>query len=659
MIKMKACFFSLVLVMTSVGVFAQTNDPVIMTINGKNFKKSEFEYFYNKYNNEDAIDKRSLSDYINLFKNLKLKVAEAEAQGMDTTVAFRTELAGYRSTEAKPYLDSSIVVNKDILQKEYNRLKDMIEVSHIVVEFQGVKNNDFKTFPSDTLEAYNKAVKIRDRLLKGENFEKIATELSDDVNTAKAERPGYLGWFTGLMLYPPFEEVAFNTPAGQIGSLVRTNFGYHIVKVHAKKENPGSINVAHILIQVPANADSTQIANAKQAIDDIYDKLTKGADFTELAKQYSKDPGSASKGGDLGWISYGGPIVKKFQDVAFELKNIGEISKPFQTQFGYHIVKLLGKKPIESFDEKRKEIESRLNSSGYFMLLHQQGIDDIKKELGFQKNNAGYQLLFSKAETVYPADSLFYASFENQDIQLFTIGDTKYTVGQFIDYLKKNGSRSAFTLSTDFLNDRLQGFELNALREAKDKSLEGAYPDFRNLIQEYRDGILMFDISNKEVWGKASDDADGLSAYFEKNKQQYTWDEPRYQGYVVLVKDAKIKKKMQKEIAGMDTEKAIQYLYDNYKVGDVSYLKAEKGLFKKGDNPFVDESAFKSGVAQRPAEFQDFFLLGKILNTPDNYMDVRGLVVTDYQNYLEDIWVKKLNEKYKVTIHPEVLGKMK
>ena len=657
---MKAYFFSLVLVMASAGVFAQANDPVIMTINGKDFKKSEFEYFYNKYNNEDAIDKRSLNDYVDLFKNLKLKVAEAEAQGMDTTTSFRTELAGYRATEAKPYLDS-LKVNEDMLQKEYNRTKDMVEISHIVIEFPGVKKNDFKTFPSDTLDVYKKATQVRNRLLKGENFEKVAAEVSDDANVKNAERPGYLGWFTGMMLNPPFEEAAFNTQVGSVSQLARTNFGYHIIKVNGKKDNPGQINVAHILIQCPPNADSTQVADAQKTINDVSDQLTKGADFAELAKQYSKDPGSASKGGDLGWISYSSPIVKKFLDVAFELKDTGDISKPFQTQFGYHIVKLLGKKPIESFEEKRKEIETKLSSGGYFVPLHQQGIDDMKKELGFQKNDAAYQLLSSKAGTVYPADSLFYTSFgvENQDIPLFTIGDAKYSVSQFIDYLKKNG-RSPFTLSTELLNDRLQGFEFSALRDAKDKSLENAYPEFGNLIQEYRDGILMFDISNKEVWGKASEDTVGLASFFEKNKQQYTWTEPHYKGFVVWVKDAKIKKKMQKGIAGMNPEKAVQYLYDNYKVGDVSYVKADKGLFKKGDNPFIDEAAFKSGVkAKLPDGFQDFFLLGEMLNTPNSYTDVRGLVVTDYQNYLEEEWVKQLNEKYKVTVYPEVLNTMK
>jgi len=656
---MRARFISLFLVLSSAGIFAQANDPVIMTINGKDFKKSEFEYFYNKYNNADVIDKRSLDDYVVLFKNLKLKVAEAEAQGMDTTTSFKAELSGYRSTEAKPYLDD-LEINESLVKQAYDRMKSMVEVSQILVPFPGVKNNDFKTLPSDTLETYNRAVQIRNRLLKGEDFGKMAEELTKETNAPQTERPGYLGWFTGLMLTPSFEDVAFNTPVGKIGQLARTNFGYHIIRIEGKKENSGSINVAHILITCPPNADSTQVADAKAKINEIYNQLMNGGDFASIAKESSKDQSTASKGGDLGWFDSSARLVPEFKKVAFEMTNIGEISKPFQTQFGYHIVKLLGKKPLEPFEEKRKEIESKYNTGGYFIPLHQSGIDKMKKDFGFQKDNAGYQTLFSKANTVYPTDSLFYESFENQETSLFTIGNTKYSVGQFITFLKKN-NRSPFTMATEFLNDRLQTFEYNSMLETKDKTLESKYPDFKNLIQEYRDGILMFNISNQEVWGKASEDTVGLATYFEQNKQHYTWDEPQYKGYVVLVKDAKTKQKMQKEISGMNPDKAVQYLLDNYKVGDVSYAKVEKkGLFKKGDDAFVDEVVFKSGVAaERPSGFQDFLLFGKLLNAPESYTDVRGLVITDYQNYLEDAWIKKLNEKYKVTVYPDVIQTIK
>jgi len=654
--KMRVRFFLFAFLLLSVKIIAQTNDPVIMKVDGKDFKKSEFEYFYNKYNNDDVIDKRSLKEYIELFKNLKLKVAEAEFQGIDTTTAFLTELAGYRSAEAKPYLEN-MEINEDFIRKIYNRMNEMVEMSQIILLFPKVQNGDLKLFPSDTVEIYNKAIQIKNRLLKGENFEKIAVEFSLETGVPKTDRPGYFGWFSGLMLNPQFEDIVFNTAVGKIGELFRSNYGYHIVKVHAKKENPGQVNAAHILINLPPNADNIQADESKKIINEIYDKLMKGADFSELAKEHSNDPGSASNGGELGWFGIGS-MVKEFQDVAFSLNEIGEISKPFKTQFGYHIVKLLGKKPVEPFDEKRKEIESKLNSGGYIIQLHQPAIENMKNEYGFEKDYSAYQLLFSKANTVYPTDSMFFSAFDNPEITLFSIGKTKFSLNQFFSFVKQN-SRSSYSLSSELLNDRLQWFEYMSLNETKDKLLEDKYPEFKNLIQEYRDGILMFEISNKEVWRKASEDTEGLTAYYEKNKKNYAWDNPVYKGYIVLAKDTKTKKQMQKEIARKDPEVAVQFLLDNYIVGPVSYVKIEQGLFKKGDNPFVDEAAFKSGVAERPAEFQDFFLIGKILKGPESYKDIQGPVVTDYQNFLEENWIKELNKKYKVTIYPEVFETIK
>ena len=652
---MRAYFIPLVLFMSSISVFAQTDDPVIMTVNDKDFKKSEFEYFYHKYS-EDAVDKLSLNDYVDLFKNLKLKVAEATTQGMDTASIFLKELSEYRVMEANPYL-TELEIDEEIIKTKFNRMKEMVEISHILFAFPKVKNkNDFKIFPSDTIETYNNAILARDRLLKGENFEKVALELSDDANVSEMERPGYLGWFAGLMLNIPFEDVVFNTPIGQITQPIRTNHGYYIVKIHAKKEYPDQINAAHILILCPPDADAVQHDDAKRKINEIYNELTNGADFSTMAKEHSKDQGSASKGGELGWFG-NGAMIKDFHEVAYDLKEIGEISKPFKTQFGYHIVKLLGRRPLP-FDEKSKEIESKMKFGGYLFLLHHSGIERMKKEYGFQTDNTGYQQLLSKANTVYPTDDAFYTFFDTQEIPLFTIGDTKYYSSQFIDYLKMN-THSPFTLSTELLNDRLQWFEYGCLNGAEDKSLEEKYPEFRNLIQEYRDGTLMYEVSNKEVWEKASEDTEGLTAFFNRNKQRYVWNEPHYNGYVILVKDNKTKKKMQKEISKKDPDTAVQYLYDNYKVGDVSYVKIERGLFKKGDNAFVDEAAFKSGSAGRTQEFNDFFLLGKVMKAPESYMDIRGEVVADYQNFLEEIWIKQLNEKYKVTVYPEVVNTIK
>jgi peptidyl-prolyl cis-trans isomerase SurA len=548
---MKKRFFSFVLtalLISPVTIFAQSNDPVVMKINGKDIKKSEFEYIYNKNNNEESIDKKSLEEYVELFKNFKLKVAEAESQGLDTTAAFLSEFMEYRTQLVKPYLDD-LKANDDLISKEYDRMKELVEVSHILIAFPETLSGNFKTLSADTLEVYNKAVKARNRILKGEKFEKVAAELSDDAQSKSATRPGYLGWFPGLTLHLSLEEAAFTTPVGKISQLVRTNFGYHIIKVHDKKENPDQME---------------PLANLKEK---IADKLANG---------------------------------------------------------------------------------------GYLIPLFEQSIENLKTDYAFRKEATAYQALISFATSHYPSDSEFYTTFEKNKDVLFKLGDEPYVIAEFIEFLKKN-PRSFQTVSTDLLADRLQYFEYSSLLDYKTETLENKYPEFKNLMQEYHDGILMFEISNREVWEKAAEDVTGLNDYFQRNKQEYTWEEPHYKGYIVLTKDAKIQKKMKKEISKLQPEAAADYLIKNYANADASSVKIEKGLFKKGDNTLVDEAAFKSGIAQKPEGFQDFFLIGKTLNAPESYGDVKGLVITNYQDYLEKEWLKTLNEKYPVTIYRDVL----
>lgn len=652
---MKRYLYSLILIFSSISLVAQEADPVIMKINGKDVKKSEFEYVYNKNNNEDAIDKRTVKEYVDLYKNFKLKVAEAEAQGMDTTAAFKTEMTNYRSQLAGPYLDD-MEIDEGLIKKEYNRMGELLEVSHILIAFPDALTDPTATqiIPSDTVEVFKKANQIRNRLLKGEDFDKLAVEYSDDKRTKEQVRPGYLGWIAGMSLAPALEDAAFSTTVGGISPLAKTNYGYHIMKVTGKRANPGQVNAAHILIRCPEDADVVLQDDALKKANEIYDALIKGGDFAELAQENSEDPGSAQRGGNLNWFGYGA-MLPEFQDAAFNIKEVGDISKPVKTQFGYHIIKLLGKKPLESYSEKKQDIETRLKNAGFTVALNKPGIDKMKQEHSFSKNDATYKKLLTAAQTNHPRKEEFQNTFEKNNDVLFTIDGDSYSVADFIGFLKNNNSFSSHGLSTAFLNDKLQSFEYNSLLQVKNNSLENNYPEFKYLMQEYRDGTLMFEISNKEVWEKAATDTIGLEKYFEANRSQFTWDEPRYKGFIIFAKDSKIKKKMQKETSKMNPEDAVKYLLDNYKVGDVSYVKVEKGAFKKGENPFVDEAAFKLGKAELPADFQDFFLIGKILPAPDSYTDVRGMAITGYQDYLEEQWIKKLNEKYPVVVYPEVL----
>jgi peptidyl-prolyl cis-trans isomerase SurA len=339
------------------------------------------------------------------------------------------------------------------------------------------------------------------------------------------------------------------------------------------------------------------------------------------------------------------------------MNETGSISQPFKTQFGYHIVKLLGKRPAASFEDLRPQIENKLNRTGNFTVLHQPGIDKLKASTDFTPDEKNCKLLAEKANTLFPTDSLYTSQFESNTETLFTIKGQPVTIADFMTYLKKN-PQTYSNLSSEAFTENLNQFVYQSIMDNENKELENKYPEFKNLVQEYRDGILLFEVSNKEVWEKASSDTEGLAKYFDENKSKYAWDEPHWKGYVILVKDAATKKKIQKEIKKMPDEEAIQYLLDKYKTEETPVVKVEKGLFTKGQNKFVDETVFKAGKAEFPENYQDFFLLGKLLSKyPESYLDVRGLVVTDYQDHLEQEWLKYLNEKYPIIINNAIIEK--
>jgi peptidyl-prolyl cis-trans isomerase SurA len=650
----KSLFF---LILLSGSVVAQVNDPVVMKINGKEVKKSEFEYIYNKNNNEEIIDKHSLDEYLVLFRNFKLKVAEAEAQGIDTTAAFHKELQEYRSQLAKPYLETE--KKEALVSQAYDRANTWSEVSAILIPFsEEAKASVSRLTPADTLAAYRKALEVREKALKkGADFAALVKEYTADERSKQGDRPGYMGWFSGLNLIPALEMPLYTTGIGKVSMPVRTGGGYYLLKVHNKKTNPGEVHAAHILLKTPAETDALQAPDAETKWTEIYQKLKDGVDFGDLAKEYSDDPGSAANGGDLSWFQFG-KMVPEFNEAVFAMTDTGSVSQPVQSPFGYHIIKLLGKRPGASFDDLRSQIETKMERTGNFADLHQPGIDQLKAAYGYSINQNTYRSLVEAANSQYPADSAFIARFENNTETLFTLANQPVTVADFMTYLKNN-PQSYFNLSTEVLTEKLDQLIYQQLIDTEEKNLDGKYPEFRNLMQEYRDGILLFEVSNREVWDKASNDTIGLTAYFEANKSKYTWNEPHWKGYVVFVKDAKAKARMQKEIAKMTSDDAARYLLEKYNTADSIQIKVEKGLFTQGQNKYVDELIFKTGKpTELPKEYADFFLLGKYLpDTPESYTDVRGLVVTDYQDYLEQEWLEQLNRKYPVIIYKDVIEK--
>ena len=635
-------FFSL-----SVSLFAQTTDPVIMTINGKPVLKSEFEYIYNKNNTNNSLDKKTLDEYVDLFINFKLKVEEAKKQGIDTTASFVNELSGYRSQLTKPYLTDS-KIDDALLHEAYERSKEDVEVSHILIR---IPQN---ATPVDTLKAWNEINSIWKRLQK-EDFGKVAKEVSQDQSAEKNK--GYIGWISALKTFYPFESASYNTPVGTFSKPVRSAFGYHIVKVNARRNSLGEVLVSHIMI-FTSKENEAQNRKAKATIDSIYQRVLAGDDFGALAKSYSQDKGSASKNGELPWFG-AGRMVPEFENAAFALKNIGEVSKPIQSAYGWHILKLIDKKGLAPFEELKADLERKIKQDERSMRGQKAFLAKLRVDYNYSLITSSMKDLHTLANDRKLSDSTFIAGAAKPDKPLFSFAEKKYSQADFLKYLKKNTGLDS-NLSSELIDEKLNAFVDAEMLAYEDSQLENKYPDFRFLMQEYHDGILLFEVSNKEVWDKASKDTEGLDKYFRNHRAVYTWEKPHFKGRVIFCKDKETLK-----AAKTIVKKSVNDSIDKYlriRLNDsIQYVKIEKGLFVQGENKVVDNQIFKTKEKYVPsADYPYFFVAGKMLkNKPENYTDVRGLVTADYQEYLEQEWIKALRAKYPVKVDQNVLKTVK
>jgi len=659
-----------ILFLFTTNLFAQkSNDPVLMTINGTPVFESEFIYLYNKNNTQNALDKRTLQDYVVLFENFKLKVFEAEAEGMDTTKAFIDEFMGYRRQLTSPYLTDTVMKNK--LEKQaYDRLKKDIDVSHILIRLAP------NASAADTLEAYKKIMAIRDRVTKNriellvkkgylakktvskvlppENFEVVAKEASQDPSVSQND--GHLGYITGFMTIYPFECVAYNTPMDSVSMPVRTMYGYHLIRVNGIRLSRGEVQVAHIMRFAQKGVPDSVMAAAKNTIDSIYQVLQKGADFASVARQSSQDRSSAVNGGVLPWFGIGF-MVKEFENMAFSLKK-DEISHPFQTPYGWHIVKLINTRQLEPFAQKRDEIERHIQHDERVNIIAQSFISRLKIEYHFRVDSDALTPFYQLAEKYSVKDSLFRVTSQRFDETIAIFDSTKLTQKDFADFLEKSPN-SQKKSSKEIINEKWNQFVSNQLMSYENTQLEKKYPDFANLVREYHDGILLFNISNQEVWDKATKDNPGLTAYFNAHKSIYSWKKPRFKGEIIYCRNEKIFKQAEILLKKSPRDSVENYLTSHLNKDTASVVKVEKGLYSKGENPTVDRLVFHDSSVEPNHDYPIAFYVGKIIQQPDNYMDVRGLVTADYQNYLDSEWIKQLRKKYHIVVNEEVLSTIK
>lgn len=639
----KTLFISVALLFAGV-LLAQQNDPVLMKINGKDVTLSEFEYIYNKNNSNNVLDKKSLDEYVDLFVNFKLKVEEALTQKLDTLPSFKTELASYQSQLAEPYLQEAQTKEK-LLKEAYDRTVNEVEVSHILVKIPNAGT------AADTLQAYNKAMDIWKRTSK-EDFSKLAAQVSEDPSVGKNN--GYVGWITALRTPYAFETVAFTTPVGAVSKPVRTFLGYHIVKVMNKRASRGEALAAHIMKFT--RPDSIKV-KAKITIDSIYQRVKAGDDFAELAKKYSDDKGSARNGGELVWFGGEQRMVPEFEDATFALKNKGDVSQPVLSAYGWHIIKLLDKRPMADFETMKPDLEMKIRNDERMQKSKDAFGEKVKNEYGFTLDKSALDEVQAFADKYAGSDSLYKTEISKLNKTLFTIGTTKYSQKDFAGYLKSADVPNA--IQADIFKNKFNSYVNGKLTDYEQSQLDKKYPEYHYLMKEYHDGILLFDVSNREVWDKATKDTEGLKKFFSENKQNYSWEKPHYKGRIIYCKDLPTLKAA-KSIAKKAHNDSIDKYLTSRLNDSIVYVKVEKGLWVEGENKVIDSEVFKKAKFESSKEYPYYFVAGKLLkNEPESYEDVRGAVTTDYQNYLEKEWIASLRKKYSVTIDENVLKTVK
>ncbi len=646
---------------------AQTqDDPVLMQIAGSKVTRSEFLNIYQKNNVKgEVIDKKSLDEYVELFINFKLKVKEAEELGMDTITSFVNELGGYRKQLAQKYLVDE-EVDSLLIKEAYDRMQKDIRASHILIKC------DAGASPKDTLAAYNKIVELRNRILKGEKFDKVARKSSDDLSARDREaaqnRPfvkgngGDLGYFTVFDMVYPFETAAYNTKAGEVSKPIRTEYGYHIIYVTDVRKAMGKARVAHIFTNLQQKVNAEDSALAKTRIFEAYEKIKQGADWDTIAKQYSEDKGTAAKGGILPWFGVN-RMVPEFILAVAKLKKTGDISEPITTPFGWHIIKLLDRKEIGSLEDVKADIKQKVSRDTRSQQSKEAVVAKIKDQYGFQEFPARKTEIIPFLDSTYFQATWKAGKTDHLKGTLFTIGDRSATTADFARFLEKEQKAKTAEDFNVLVNQMYKKFVEETCMAYKDSKLESEFPDFKNLMKEYRDGILLFDLTDKKVWSKAVKDTVGLQSFYDKNKNNYLWGD-RADAVIFKGKDPSLMEKAFGLISKQLKKDKLDTAAFNKKINKdpKNIVKPEFGKFSKGDNKWVDAVTWEKGIYPVTAADGSYYFIvirQKLAPEPKTLNESRGLVTADYQNYLEKIWIKELRDKYPVSVNKDVLSTIK
>lgn len=649
---MKKVFIVLVIFFSYfINPYAQENDPVLFTVDGNPVHVSEFLYIYQKNNGQNAdFSEQSLKEYLDLYTRFKLKVHKARQMKLDTIPELISELAGYRKQLSKSYLVDK-EVNQKLIREVFERRKKDLNVSHILILSKDAANME------QDAEAKAKIFLVYDKLKKGGNFAELAREYSEDKSSSFSG--GNLGYVTAMLPdgFYNFENVIYNLEPGQYSEPFKTDYGYHIAKVNRERPARGKIEAAHIMIKRKTGQNPQE---ARELIDSLYQRLLEGDNFEMLAKKYSMDKKTSVKGGYIGVFGIN-KYEKFFEDEAFKLKNDGDFTKPFKTSAGWHIIKRISKPDLDDFDMAKRAIAADVSKDSRFGIAKKSLVRRIKKDAGFREDTTALNTFINKLDGSF--FSLYWDIPTGLEQYLFTLGDKDFSLEDFAIYCKNEqreriryGKNAVIDLVFQKMYDKFVEESCMAFEEEK---LEDKYPDFRSLMREYDEGILLFEATKREVWDKASQDTSGLKTFYEEHKQNYLW-RPRADLYTYTIHsaDQQLANKVYKFSGKRSHEKIVEKFN-----AESQYITFTRNKVENGSKELAgmnwEENAQSTLHFNKDKNTYEFKKIAALLpKTPKSLDEARGYVIADYQEYLENNWVKTLQSQFEVKVNWDVFNNL-
>jgi peptidyl-prolyl cis-trans isomerase SurA len=628
----------------SLTVLSQNDKDILLTIEDESVNVEEFLKLYNK--NLDLVkdeSQKAIDAYLELFVNYKLKLKEARRLGLHNDAKYKKEFESYRKQLTKNYLSES-KVTEALVKEAYDRMNYDLKGSHVLI----LKNPEVE----DTLTAYNQLLKYRE-LFINEGFEATKEQIHNGSSVLVED----LGYFSAFKMVYDFESVAYNTKPGTVSMPFKTSFGYHIVNVDEKKPSQGTVTAAHIMV---SQQQKDTLINPETRINEIYKKLEQGESFEALAKQFSEDKSSAKKGGQLRDFKRGQLGSVPFENAVFGIKKEGDIVGPIKTEHGWHIIKLIKQKPLLSYEDSKKNIQAQVKRDSRSKLINSAMVEELSERYTINKKTEAEAYFNTAIKPGYFAGQFeLPTDFKSEEL-ILSVNDSLFTYNDFAMHLKEK-QRSYMrkkVVIKDLINQELQLFIENSILKYREDNLENENPAFADVLQEYRDGLLLFDLMEKEIWNKAAKDSIGLKTYYKENTSKYIWED-RIDMEMASANDRETATKIQNYLKAGKTGTEIKEKLNSDKEQKVIFTR---GVYEISSVKLPTQLELKIGTSKIHEHNKGFhvIVINKVLKSaPKTLEETKGAVINDYQNHIESMWINDLKTRFKVHVNQKVLAKLK